>query len=78
MTVRQKMNEILNNSNDYLDCGQFHIDGRDHGILQNKTNTQIRVVYKSKDDIDDDGHPLTKVMDYKNLKEFLDDYTLAK
>lgn len=77
MTVRQKMNEILQNSNDYLDCGQYHIDGRDHGILQNTKNSSIKVVYKSKDDIDDNGHPLTKEMDYKNLKEFLEDYNLT-
>lgn len=77
MTVRQKMNEILQNSNDYLDCGQYHIDGRDHGILQNTKNTSIKVVYKSKDDIDDNGHPLTKEMDYQNLKEFLEDYNLT-
>ena len=77
ITVRQKMNEILQNSNDFLDCRQYHIVGRAHRILQNTKNSSIKVVYKPKADIDDNGHPLTKEMDYKNLKEFLEDYHLT-
>ena len=60
-----------------MDCGLFIIDGRDYGFLQNTKNSSIKVVYKSKDDIDDDGNPLTKEMEYKNLKEFLEDYNLT-
>jgi hypothetical protein len=77
MTVRQKMDSILQNDPDYLDCGEYHIDGRAHGVLQNTKNGKIKVVYKSKDDIDDDGNPITKEMEYKNLKEMLEDYKLV-
>ncbi|RAR46645.1 hypothetical protein [Flavobacterium lacus] len=77
MTVRQKMDSILRNDPDYLDCGEYHIDGRAHGVLQNTKNGKIKVVYKSKDDIDDDGNPITKEMEYKNLKEMLEDYKLV-
>lgn len=76
MTVREKMNQILQNSTDYIDCGEYHIDGRTHGFLQNTSNGNIKVVNKSKDDIDDEGNPTTQVMDYENLKELLGDYTL--
>jgi hypothetical protein len=76
MTVRQKMNSILQNEPDYIDCGEYHIDGRTHGVLQNTKNGKIKVVYKSKDDIDSDGNPETKVMEYDNLREMLKDYKL--
>jgi hypothetical protein len=76
MTVREKMNQILQNNSDYIDCGEYHIDGRAHGFLQNTNNGNIKVVYKSKDDIDDDGNPTTQVLDYVNLKALLEDYTL--
>ena len=76
MTVRQKMNSILQNEPGYIDCGEYHIDGRAHGVLQNTKNGKIKVVYKSKDDIDNDGNPETKVMEYENLGEMLKDYQL--
>lgn len=76
MTVREKMNEILQSGN-YIDCGVFHIDGREKGILQHTNNPTIKVIYKSKDDIDDNGKPLTKEMTYENLREFLEDYSLT-
>lgn len=77
MTVRQKMDSILQNDPDYIDCGEYHIDGRAHGVLQNTKNGKIKVVYKSKDDIDDDGNPITKEMEYENLKKMLEDYKLV-
>jgi hypothetical protein len=77
MTVRQKMDIILQNDPDYLDCGQHHIDGRAHGVLQNKRNGKIKVIYKSKDDIDDYGNPITKEIEYENLKEMLEVYKLV-
>lgn len=77
MTVRQKMDSILQNDPDYKDCGEYQIDGRAHGVLQNTKNGKIKLVYKSKDDIDDDGNPITKEMEYENLKEMLEDYKLV-
>lgn len=76
MTVREKMNDILQSGN-YIDCGIFHIDGREKGFLQHTNNPTIKVIYKSKDDIDDNGQPLTIEMTYESLSELLDDYTLT-
>lgn len=42
------MNEIIQNTNYYLEFGQYHIDGRDHGILQNTKNSLIKVVFNQK------------------------------
>lgn len=74
MTVRQTMNNILANNPILLDSGEFNLDHRPHGIIQNPSDPEILVVYESRDDIDDDGKPLTKVMPYKSLKDFFDDY----
>lgn len=74
MTVREKMNDLLGGNPDLIDCGEFNLDFRPHGILQNLRNGNIVTVYKSKDDIDDNGNPITKVMTYENLKDFFDDF----
>lgn len=76
MAVRQKMDQILQNDNDYLDCGEFRTDSRPHGVLQNLKNGKIKLVYESKDDIDNDNNPVIVEMDYDNLKELLKDYNL--
>lgn len=77
MTVREKMDDILNNNPNYQDSGEYRIDGRDHGILQNMNDGSIKIIYKSSDDIDDDGNPVTAEMDYRNLKELLSDFPLS-
>lgn len=77
MNVRDKMDELLKGG-DCLEVFEGMIDGRQHGILQTKSGMKIIVVYKSKDDIDDHDEPITKVMEYENLKDFLDDFQLIK
>jgi hypothetical protein len=77
MTVREKMDQILNSDPDYVDNGEYHIDGRDHGILQSTSSTRIKVVYESKDDIDNAGNPLVVEIEYDNLGELLSDYPLT-
>ena len=77
MTIRQKMDRIIQNEPDFIDCGIYHIDGSDHGFLQNTTNGKIKEVYKSENDIDDDGNPTTQEVEYLNLKELLEDFKLG-
>jgi len=77
MNIRDKMDELLKGGN-YLEVFEGMIDGRQHGILQTKSGMKIIVVYKSKDDIDDHGNPITKVMEYDNLKDLLGDFQLIK
>ena len=54
--------------------GKFELDGREHHILQNKSDTKIMVFYISKDDIDDNGKSLSKNIEYDTLKDFFKDY----
>jgi hypothetical protein len=78
MTVRKKMDQIIQNDPDFKDCGIHHIDGRSHGVLQNMSNGKIKVIYESKDDIDDDGNPCIVESDYDSLKDLFEDYKLIE
>lgn len=74
MTVRQTMDNLLQNNPNLIDCGEFRLDYRPYGFLQDSTKPEITSVYESKDDIDNQGNPITKTMVYNNLKEFLEDF----
>ncbi len=71
MTVKQKMNDLLQKNSNLINCGEFRLDNRPYGFLQDVTRPEITSIYESKDDIDDQGSPLTKVLVYDNLIEFL-------
>jgi hypothetical protein len=74
MTVRETMDSLLQKNPSLIDCGEFKLDYRPYGFLQNPNKPEITSVYESKDDIDNEGSPLTKIMVYDNLKEFLQDF----
>lgn len=72
MTVRSKMDSLMNQNPNYRDLGIFRIDGRKHGYLEDSVTKEVKSVYESKDDIDDDDNPEIKVFDF-NFGDFLSD-----
>ena len=77
--IQTKMDELISQNPNLLDCGVYIYDHRPHGILQDKDSYQIKVVLESKDDIDQENNntPNIFVMDYESLKDMLsNDYEL--
>lgn len=76
MNIREKMTALLQNNANYIDCGTYQIDGRIHGVLQDKTSLQLQVIYQSKDNHDEQGNHVIKSVTYVNLRELLEDFVL--
>ena len=77
MTVREKMNRLMAENPDYRDCGHdYHLDGRQRGILQEMSTGGIAVVSISKDDTDNEGDPQTVIHTYDDLKGFIENHPL--
>jgi hypothetical protein len=73
-TVTTKMRELLQGGQNLVNCGEFRIDRRAHGFIQNIANGEIMQVHESKDDIDDSGNPNIVVVHYNGLEDFIRDF----
>lgn len=74
MTVRQRMDQIKKSKPSLLDSGEYILDHRPYGILQDTNSSEITVVYESKDDLDENDKPVVKEMIYTDLKDFFVDH----
>ena len=69
-TVTAKMREILQGGQNLVDCGEYRIDRKQTGFIQNVMSGEIFQVAESQDKV--------VVLVYKNFEDFLQGMFLTK
>ncbi len=77
ITIRQKINQELQNSPNLKEIGVYIIDGRSQGFLYDKNENKIIIIEESKDLIGEDDLPELSENKYEitqqGLKDLFDD-----